>query len=52
MKANLNAYFVMTFSQRSKLNDITRRNIEPSITDSKRGSDKDKHLNAYFVIQL
>ena len=42
----------MKFSHRSKLNDIPRRNIEKSITDSKRDSDKDKNLNAYFVIQL
>ena len=42
MKANLNAYFVMKFSHKSKLKDIPSRNIEESIIVMKKESDKDK----------
>ena len=44
MKANLNAYFVMKFSHRSKINDIPSRNIEESNIVT--------ILNVYFVIKL
>ena len=44
MKANLNAYFVMKFSHKSKLNNIPSRNIEESNIVT--------ILNVYFVIKL
>ena len=42
MKANLNAYFVMKFSHKSKLKDILSRNIEESnIVKNKDSVKKD-----------
>ena len=40
MKANLNAYFVMKFSHKSKLKDIPSRNIEESNIVKKKDSVK------------
>ena len=52
MKANLNAYIVMKFLNKSKLKDIPSRNIEESNIVKKKDSVKKKILNAYFVIKL